>query len=1043
MNIFKKIGENILFICTLFLLAFIPLYPKRPLLDIQNTWVYVRLEDITVAFIIFLWMFLLLLRKVTLRTPLTLPILLFWIVGAVSTLHGVLLIFPTISNVFSNVAFLSFLRRMEYLSLFFIAYVGIKEKNYIYHIIATLVIILLFIVGYGFGQKFLGFPAFLTGNEEFAKGIAIRLSPLSRVPSTFAGHYDLAAYLVLIIPILTSLIFGFRNVLLKIILIATVSLGFVLLLMTVSRVSFLVLLLSLVMLLFIQKKKLAIISLLVLTLFFLSFSPSILQRFKSTVSEVDVLVDIKTARAIGQVRDVPSEYFKDKVVIRQRAGKEDVLSASSSAVLPFELIPKQAALVIETNAPTGEDLPQGTGYVNLPLSPVTKRLGQYFYEKNKENEGNDSAEITVLYGDYIVKRAKAYDLSFTTRFQGEWPRTIEAFRRNIIMGSGYGSVSLAVDNDYLRILGESGLLGFISFVSIFLVALIYIKKILPNVESPVIKSFVLGFIAGSFGLVLNAVLIDVFEASKIAFTYWILMGVTLGLLHLHKREEIALFREFKNIVSSTYAVVVYLFIFAVVLFSSSYNSYFVGDDFTWLHWVSDCCDSKLTTILNYFTQSNGFFYRPGAKLYFDFMYSAFWFNQIAYHLVSLVLHFSVAAVLFLISKRIFKNYFLGAGSAVMFLILSGSSEAVFWISATGFLITSLFVLLSLLFFIYWKERKNTTYFIASLLCLVLSFLFHELGIIVALLIIIYDFVFEEKSPVQSLSRKVYYSLLLFPVLPYLILRYAAQSHWLSGDYSYNLLKLPFNLIGNLIGYFLLDLFGPASLSVYETLRNFSREHIAISLIVSLGVAFIVVVFYQKIIRNMVKDEQKIVIFGSMFFVIALLPFLGLGNIASRYSYLSSVGFVIIFLFFLKKTFRYLITTNGRDIGIPIIILIAIFFGMTHLFQLQKIQADWREAGEKSQRFLTSLNEFYIEDWIKRPLRFYFVNVPIRNGQAWIFPVGLSDAMWFAFRNEQISVYQMPSVNQAFQSVVDPMTDKVFEFESSGAVLEKYKPQSKK
>src|SRR5207249_10966888 len=100
----------------------------------------------------------------------------------------------------------------------------------------------------------------------------------------------------------------------------------------------------------------------------------------------------------------------------------------------------------------------------------TKRLGQYYYQKNTEKEGSQSAEIKVFYGDFLVKRAKAYDLSFTTRFQGEWPRTIEAFRRNIIMGSGYGSVSLAVDNDYLRILGESGLLGLSAFVLIFLVA---------------------------------------------------------------------------------------------------------------------------------------------------------------------------------------------------------------------------------------------------------------------------------------------------------------------------------------------------------------------------------------------------------------------------------------------------------------------------------------------------------------------------------------------------------------------------------------------
>ena len=92
-------------------------------------------------------------------------------------------------------------------------------------------------------------------NEEFAKGLPIKLSQLSRVPSTFAGHYDLAAYLVLIIPILTSLIFGFRNWLVKIIILASVILGFGLLLMTVSRVSVFVLLIALFIVLFSKIKK--------------------------------------------------------------------------------------------------------------------------------------------------------------------------------------------------------------------------------------------------------------------------------------------------------------------------------------------------------------------------------------------------------------------------------------------------------------------------------------------------------------------------------------------------------------------------------------------------------------------------------------------------------------------------------------------------------------------------------------------------------------------------------------------------------------------
>src|SRR3989344_6375966 len=183
MKILKWITNNFLFIFTIFLLVFIPLYPKLPLIDIKNTWVYIRAEDFAVAFIILVWIILLFFKKVTLKTPLTIPIMLFWIIGGLTTLHGVLILFPTLADVFPNVAFLSYFRRVEYMSLFFIAYASIKDKKFISYIAATLAIVLLLVVGYGFGQKFLGFPAFLTMNEEFAKGVPIQLSQLSRVPS--------------------------------------------------------------------------------------------------------------------------------------------------------------------------------------------------------------------------------------------------------------------------------------------------------------------------------------------------------------------------------------------------------------------------------------------------------------------------------------------------------------------------------------------------------------------------------------------------------------------------------------------------------------------------------------------------------------------------------------------------------------------------------------------------------------------------------------------------------------------------------------------
>lgn len=1054
MKIFRFVTDNILFILTLFLLTFIPLYPKLPLLDVRNTWVYIRAEDFFVVFVLLVWLLLLIRKKITLRTPLTFPIILFWIIGAIATIHGVLLIFPVIagSGVHTNVAFLSFLRRIEYVSLFFVAYSGIKDKRSIPYVVAVMTGTLILIIAYGFGQKFYGFPAYLTMNEEFAKGIPIRLSELSRVPSTFAGHYDLAAYLVLVIPILTSMIFGFKNWFVKLPLLVTISFGFVLLFMTVSRVSFFVLLISMILVFLFQKKRLIILFLFMIAFVFLSFSSSLLQRFGDTVKEVDVLVDAQTGEAIGHVKDIEASYFKDKIIKRKFAQTKDEIirpiedekQATSSAKVLFTQLPPKVALVVESNAPTGENLPQGTSYINLPLSPVTKKLGQFFYQKSKDDKTAESSEIFSIHGDFLVKKAVAYDLSFTTRFQGEWPQAIDAFKRNILFGSGYSSVGLAVDNNYLRILGEVGLLGFSSFLAIFLFAGIYIKKVLPEVDSLVVKSFILGMAAGVVGLALNAVFIDVFEASKIAFFLWLLLGVTIGVLHLYQKSDLDFYRECKKVTTSSSAIAIYLFIITVVVFLPISNYFFVGDDFTWFRWIADCnignsnvqeCPSITTRIISYFTDANGFFYRPGTKVYFLLMYSGFWLNQTLYHMVSVFLHFIVAMLLFLIAKKVLRDSFISALSAFLFLILSGYFEAVFWISSTGFLFNAVFALLSLLFFILWKEKNKIVYFIFCLFSIIFSLLFHELGVITPLFIILYEYVTEEKFIFRIAFRGVYYLILFFPILPYLALRFFAQSHWFSGDYSYNLLKLPYNIVGNAIGYIMLAFFGPASFPIYQSLRSFSREHIVFSGVVSLIMLYLAVKAYRIIIWKMTKDEQKIVIFGSLFFLIALLPFLGLGNITSRYSYLSSIGFVILFSFFLKKLYFYL-RSNGQYIALLSVIMIGSIFFLIHVIQLQKIHEDWHGAGEKAKRFFISMDRVYINEWTKEHLQFYFVNVPIRYADAWVFPVGLNDALWFVFRNQYIRVYQIDSVNQAITAIEDPKTQKVFEFDDSGKVVER-------
>lgn len=1047
-KIYSWFYDNILFLSTIFILAFIPLYPKLPLLDIKNTWVYVRIEDFVILGVLLTWAILLIKQKVSLKTPLTIPIFTFWIVGAISTIHGIILIFPNTPNVFPNVAFLSYLRHIEYLSLFFVGYAGLKNKKFLLPLILTICGTLLAVCLYGLGQKYLSFPAFLTMNEEFAKGVPIHLSALSRLPSTFAGHYDLAAYLVLMVPIVASLIFGVKNYFIKASLFLLMMLSFIIMVLTVSRVSFFVLLISLLLIIFYQKKKIVLISIPFLLLFLvalLSYKSSLLQRFGNTVKEVDVMVNGHTGEAIGNVTYVPVKYFFDKQVKLQRVedteglvkaigGNLDEQATISAKIPPYLLLPPdtKVPLVKASNTSNGESLPQGTGYVNLALSPVVSREGNFFYGLSPDIVTTSSAQYVNFHGDFIVKKASAYDLSFTTRFQGEWPHAIEAFEKNIILGSGYGAVSLAVDNNYLRMLGEIGSLGTLAFLSVFLITLLYIKKSIPHIESKLAKSFIVGYAAGAVGLLLNAYLIDVFEASKIAYSLWILTGAVLGITHLYSSQKIEIYKELKNAFSSMLAMLVGLGVVTIGLFTPTLSNYFAGQDYTWFRQVILCSSVDSTSCMSFFSKALSILasmgesmYPPAAKFYFLIMYSAFWLNQDMYHLVSVVLHFMISVMFFFLAKRIFKDKLPAFFVALLFLIFSGYSQAIFWISSTGYLFSAFLSLVSLFMFILWEEKGNKIYPAVSFVAIGLGILFNQLALVVPVLLIIHNIIFKDESILLTIKRSSFVFILLLTFFG-LIMYLPMTTPWLRGI----TVLFPLQILVNVIGYAILDIFGQILNQIYAILdRNTMFSVIGIT-----GVLALFIIYFQFFFKKASKDEKRIILFGLGFFGTGLLPFIGIKGVFPTFAYFPAFGLLLILGLFTQKIYKLLVS-QGKDIATGSVLVFALVFLLLHIIQIQEAQKDWHTAGQQIQNFFISIDDLYSNEWSSDDLELNFVNVPALNGSAPVFPDGLDDAVWFAFHNKKITINTYDTTQDAIQNVTVSRSNRIFEFKDDGMVKE--------
>jgi hypothetical protein len=134
--------------------------------------------------------------------------------------------------------------------------------------------------------------------------------------------------------------------------------------------------------------------------------------------------------------------------------------------------------------------------------------------------------------------AMKYGLSFAIRLDELWPNAIKGFMRNPLLGSGFATLNKkelyqfteaeSTDNNFLRTLGETGLLGLISFYGTIVTLLVILYRNQKASKTDELKVINIAFIAASVGLLLNASYIDVFASSKVAFSYWALAGAILA-----------------------------------------------------------------------------------------------------------------------------------------------------------------------------------------------------------------------------------------------------------------------------------------------------------------------------------------------------------------------------------------------------------------------------------------------------------------------------------------------------------------------------------
>lgn len=534
------LDANILLLITGFLIVFIPAYPKLPLADLLEGYIVrLRFEDIAVLFAVFVWCIQLLRRKVTFpRTLISKLIIAYLVIGFLSTVSAIW-ITKTVPFEIHHLAklYLHYFRRIEYFSLFYIAYAAIKSKQDIIKLIWISGLTLVAVVVYGFGQKYLLWPAFSTMNREFSKGARLYLGPGARVMSTFAGHYDYAAYLMMALSVLASYLWSPKKLWQKLILIVVGLGAYWSLILTASRTSFIGYVVGITAVAYLIGRQIGRIraffawfSVVFVSMAIMLTMGDLSERFYQVLQNPDLL-----AHDITQILPVKREWISNPLSLLGPTlgayGEKLNALKQSATTAKIAAVPSNAVSTDELEkVATRSDTPPST---SRPLPPDVTQAEEDYRKAQEalQNKPSPSPESGSGYSPNALK----YGLSVAIRLDALWPRAEAGFARNPLLGSGYSTLTKSTneeftqaestDNDYLRMLGETGLLGTLAFLAIPLATIYFAYRVYRESHDRLLESMSLGMIGAILALLVNATYIDIFESSKIAYVLWIMTAL--------------------------------------------------------------------------------------------------------------------------------------------------------------------------------------------------------------------------------------------------------------------------------------------------------------------------------------------------------------------------------------------------------------------------------------------------------------------------------------------------------------------------------------
>lgn len=294
------------------------------------------------------------------------------------------------------------------------------------------------------------------------------------------------------------------------------------------------------------------------------------------------------------------------------------------------------------------------------------------------------------------------------------------------------------------------------------------------------------------------------------------------------------------------------------------------------------------------------YYRPLQNISYMFDYYVWKLNSFGYHLTNIGLHIANSFLLYIALIFLFKNNLTSILSASIFLVHTGLSEPVNFLSSRSNLLVTIFILASFICYLKSREQNNPRLYFVSLIFFGLSLFTNEIALVFAVMLFIYNFLFRESKAIKKIVPFVALA------AGYLLLRVSVVPTSLIVTYKFTGITSIFKLfiISLKVMVFPMDLH-----------KNWSgAELMAVS---SQTAVILAICFWAIVILLFFVDRKPF--FGAVWFTLILLSAIIFSSLkgyvlSEGWLYVASIGFFILLTYAFGSLFRFSI---GRITAIGI------------------------------------------------------------------------------------------------------------------------------